>query len=160
MFKVSFKETPKSPSKLITKSGAVTNCTLMGSVSLPEFFDYLPPHINMWISKVDYVEIYEDVANHKMIIFSSGVAKCSPNDRYDTILGERIAESRAKYCIYKFFYNFTKKVISYYYELILGMPCEVNCKDGTLASDNIKYEKLMRREEKHLEELINGKKNE
>ena len=160
MFKVSFKETPKSPSKLITKSGAVTKCTLMGSVSLPEFFDYLPPHINEWISKTEYVDIFEDIVNRKMIIFSSGISKCSPNDRYDTILGERIAESRAKYRIYKFFYNLTKKVFNYYYELMFGMHNGASYKDGSLIDDSLKYEALMKREEKHLEELINGKKDE
>ena len=94
MFKISFKETPKNPSKLVTKMGNETTVMLRGICKLPDFFKYLPEEITDWIGHQIHVEGYEDVANNQLIIYSKGVSKCHPDDKYNTVLGERLAESR------------------------------------------------------------------
>jgi hypothetical protein len=53
-------------------------------------------------------ELYENIANNTLIIFSQGTSRCMDGDKFDSLLGERLAEARAKYVIYKFFYEHKK----------------------------------------------------
>ena len=57
IFKVSFKETAKHPSKAVTKVGLTTTVILKGDVKLPEFFDRIPIDIIEWIGHQKKVEI-------------------------------------------------------------------------------------------------------
>lgn len=160
MFKVSFKDTPKNPSKFIQKVGRVTTVHLRGTAKLPAFWKYLPAEISKWIGKQNHVEVYEQIVDNKMIIFSKGVAKCNPEDKFDTVLGERIAESRAKFYIYNFFYELTKRISLYYGGIVYGKDVVVNnAESGGLLADVEKYETLSAREVRHEKELLNNHKD-
>ena len=102
LFKVSFKEDKKNPSKVIEKAGGTTIVTLKGVVNLPEFWYNIPKEIHTWIAKRTKVEIYEDIANNTLIIFSQGISRCMEGDRYDSLLfsycddGEKKNDSSAE----------------------------------------------------------------
>jgi hypothetical protein len=160
IFKVSFKETPKQPSKAVTKVGLITTVILNGIVDLPEFFDYIPTEIMDWIGHQKKVEIYEDMANHTIQIFSTGMAKCHEDDKYDSLLGERLAEARAKYQIYKFFYYLCDKLYEYYSKILFGPSGVVDCGEGSCISRDLKkYEGLYIKEAHHIGELLASKEN-
>ena len=161
MFKVSFKETPKNPYKLVTKLGNETTVLLRGTVDLPAFWKYIPEEICEWIAHQTHIEGYEDISKNQLIIYSRGIAKCHPEDKYNTVLGERMAESRAKYFIYKFFYNLCYRLEDYYQELLFGKGNSVvNETMHGIVGDFIKYEKLCDRERHHQVELLRGEKHE
>ena len=160
IFKVSFKEAAKDPSKAVTKVGLTTTVILKGIVKLPEFFDKIPADIMEWIGHQKKVEVYEDMADQTMIVFSTGMAKCHEKDKYDSLLGERLAEARAKYCIYKFFYDLTTKLYDYYNRIMFGDAGLVDSGHGScLAQDLKKYEGLCTREAHHIGELLASKDN-
>lgn len=155
MFKVSFKETENNPSKAVYKAGRITNVILKGVVQLPNFWHLMPPDICEWIATRTKVELYEDMSNNTLIIHSEGIAKCKEGDKYDSILGERLAEARAKYCIYKFCYGLCSKLCDYYNCILFG-PVGVaeSGSDGGLSRDLKKYEGLCIRESHHIGELL------
>lgn len=160
MFKVSFKETPKNPSKLVTKVGNETTVLLKGIVEIPDFWKHLPEEIVEWIAQAKHLEGYEDVAKNQLIIYSKGITKCHPEDHYDTVLGDRMAESRAKYHIYKFFYDLSYKLTEYYGNLIYGVEgAVVSSTDNGLMGTAKKYEKLYMRELRHQRELLEKKQH-
>ena len=160
IFKVSFKEAAKDPSKAVTKVGLTTTVILKGIVKLPEFFDKIPADIMEWIGHQKKVEVYENMADQTMIVFSTGMAKCHEKDKYDSLLGERLAEARAKYCIYKFFYDLTTKLYDYYNRIMFGDAGLVDSGHGScLAQDLKKYEGLCIRESHHIGELLASKNN-
>lgn len=161
MFKVSFKESPKDPCKLVTKLGNQTTVLLRGTVDIPDFWKYIPNNISEWIAGQKHIEGYEDIAKNQLTIYSRGISKCHPDDHYDTVLGERLAEARAKCFIYRFFYDLTYKLSEYYGTILYGDSCPVvdNSKDGIIA-DVMKYEKLYRHELNHQKELIRRDKDE
>lgn len=160
IFKVSFKETAKDPSKAVTKVGLTTSVILKGVVELPGFFDKIPSSIVDWICLQKKVEIYESMVdqNHVLLVYSTGMAKCHEDDHYDPLLGERLAEARAKYKIYKFFYNLCSKLEEYYNNLLYG-PCGVvdSGSGSCIARDLKKYEGLCIREAHHIGELLASK---
>ena len=160
IFKVSFKETPKQPSKAVTKVGLTTTVILRGVIKLPSFWKYMPDDIVDWIGKAKKVEGYENLADNTLIIYSTGVSKCNPDDKYDSLLGERLAEARAKYHIYKFFYDLTSKLYDYYNKIMFGEAEIVDSGHGScLERDTDKYEGLCIREAHHIGELLKDNNN-
>lgn len=161
MFKVSFKEQPNNPSKAVKKMGKVTTVYLRGYVRLPEFFYNIPSEIADWMSSYsNKVEIYENVSTHTMVVISVGESKCREDDKYDTVLGERIAESRAKHQIYKFFYVLTCKLCNYYEKLLFGPNTHIiNSGKNGLTDCMDKYKNLCIKEAHHLGELLNTDDN-
>lgn len=161
LFKVSFREDKKNPSKVIEKAGGTTIVTLKGVVNLPEFWYNIPKEIHTWIATRTKVEIYEDIANNTLIIYSQGTSRCMDGDKFDSLLGERLAEARAKYIIYKFFYDLTFKLYNYYDKVMFGDQGVVCSGTGScLAQDIKKYEGLCIRESHHIGELLKSKENE
>ena len=160
IFKVSFKETEASPPKIVEKKGRTTTVTLRGVVKLPTFWSLIPPHIMEWVSRQKYLEIYEDISNNTLIIFSEYTAKCVEGDKYESLLGERLAEAHAKYDIYKFFYDLASKLYDYYNKIMFGAAGVVGTGQGScLAKDIKKYEGLCIREAHHIGELLASKSN-
>ena len=160
VFKVSFKETEKSPSKVTQKVGKTTTVILRGVVELPAFWKHLPEEIIKWIEGRQKVEGYENLADNTLIIYSTGVSKCNPDDKYDSLLGERLAEARAKYCIYKFFYNLCRKLEEYYSNILYGRCGVADSGSGScIVRDLKKYEGLCIRESHHIGELLASKHN-
>ena len=161
MFKVSFKESPGNPSKVIYKAGMVTDVILKGVVELPHFWHLMPPDICEWIAIQRKVGMYENVANNTLIINSEGISKCRKEDKYSTLIGERLAEARAKYCIYKFFFDLCSKLYEYYSTILFGPEGIVAIGNGgSLERAMKKYEGLCIRESHHIGELLASIENE
>lgn len=159
MFKVSFKE-DECPSKVVEKVGKVTTVMYRGIVKLPKIWWYLPKEILEWIKYRDSLEIYENVANNTLIVYAKGKTKCADGDVYDSLLGERIAEAKAKMVIYKFFADLCQRIYKYYEELLTGdRSLSVPPVNGGVAGDLLKYRKLYMIEKEHIKTLIeNGNK--
>jgi hypothetical protein len=95
------------------------------------------------------------MANNQLIIYSKGIARCHPEDNYDSVLGERIAESRAKLRLYKFMYTFTKMLVTYYDTILYGHhPTGIFYERDTIYNAMLKYNKLHTQESIHLEKLL------
>lgn len=161
MFKVSFKETPQNPSKLVTKMGNETTVILKGICDLPAFFEYIPKEISEWIEGQRHIEGYEDIASNQLIIYSKGIARCHPEDKYDSILGERMAESRAKELIYQFFFGLCSRFRDYYCMIVFG---DLKCNAAKVSNDSLTkalntYKKLWEHEKQYQIELSKGKNN-
>lgn len=161
MFKVSFKDKPNDPSKYVVRVGNRIVVVLKGTVALPDFFKHIPEEIITWITdeqKLIWGE--EDIANNIFHLKTKGISICHENDTFDYVLGERIAESRAKMRIYKFFYELTSKLFDYYSELLFGteIPTEKGS-NGSIERTASKYQELCVREHEHLEKLLASKDN-
>jgi hypothetical protein len=155
MFKVSFKETPENPSKLVQKLGKITTVTVKGTMKLPDFWNQIPPSILQWVEEHSKIEIYEDMLTNSLLIYSEGKAKCLDEDKYDSVLGERIAESKAMIKIYDFVYKLSYKLFDYYNSVLFGDKGVVNVGSGwSLERAIVKHEKLLVCESKHLDKLI------
>lgn len=159
MFKVSFKE-DECPSKVVEKVGKVTIVMYKGTVKLPKIWWYLPQEILKWIKYRDSLEIYENVANNTLIVYAKGKTKCADSDTYNSILGERIAEAKAKMVIYKFFANLCQRIYRYYEEILTGdKSLSVPLVNEGVAGDLLKYRKLYMIEKEHIKTLVeNGNK--
>jgi hypothetical protein len=138
-----------------------TTVILKGIVKLPEFFDKIPADIMEWVGHQKKIEVYENMADQTMMVFSTGMAKCHEDDKYDSLLGERLAEARAKYYIYKFFYDLCSRLCGYYNSLLYG-ECGGDSQDYNdgLMCDLDKYRALCIRESHHIGELLKSKENE
>ena len=159
MFKISFKEDFK---KIQTFNGKATVVTLTGNVIMPEWADLMPREITDWITLHPSVE----VENHwkrdhfSMTLIASGKSVCAEEDNFDPVLGERIAEARAKLRLYKFIYTLCKKLQQYYIPLLFGVSgIKVDKGLRALQTDCIslaleKYQALMIKESHHLGELL------
>ena len=159
MFKVSFKETPNKPFRVVTKAGRETTVILRGTIKMPDFWHHMPMEIVDWIGNRTRIEGYEDIVTNTVIIYSTGKAKCMEGDAYNSLLGERIAESRAKYYIYKFLYDLCSRLYEYHNKILFGKGV-VDYGDGDcIASAFKKYEGLCIRESHHLGELLNSNGN-
>lgn len=168
MFKISFKETP-TPCKTIFKEGRKTTVTYRGIIRLPRLWWYMPPEIRRWVNQCRYVDISENIATNMATIYSIGTSRCREDDKYDTILGERIAEARSKYNMYRFIAELCNKLMLYYNNWMYGIPAlpEIGpsavfdakqhryIKKG-LFSAYIKYWTLESKEIEHIEALLNA----
>ena len=161
VFKVSFKDSPKNQSKFAVVSGKKVAVRISGTVSLPEIWKYIPEGIIRWMTEEqNFISGDEDIANNVFHIHADGFARCHEEDKFDYIFGERLAEARAKYKIYKFFYKFTCKLCDYYDNLLFGSGGVANDGEGScLAQDVKKYEALCIREAHHISELLKDKEN-
>ena len=160
IFKVSFKETKDNPSKVVYKAGLNVNVVLKGKVELPDFWPLVPPEIQEWVANQTKIELFENMSDNTLTIFSEGLAKCRKDDKYDSLLGERLAEARAKYQIYKFFYSLCDKLYEYYGKILFGPHGVVDCGEGScIGRDLKKYEGLYNKEAHHIEELLASKEN-
>ena len=160
MFKVSFKETELQPSRVVIKAGRDTTVTLKGRMKTPHFWHLMPDYIHEWIANQTRIELYENMSDDTIMVFSEGHSKCRKDDRYDSLLGERLAESRAKMGLYQFFYTLCDKLDDYFQNIMFGSTgVAANGKPGSLTYDLLKYEKLVDRERHHYNELLNANSN-
>lgn len=156
MFKVSFKETANNPCKVVVKTGRVTRVTLKGSMEIPYFWQLMPAEICEWIAQRNTVELYEDVAKNKILVYSEGISKCKDCDKYDSLLGERLAEARAKYSIYKFLFDLSSKLCNYYNKMLYGTTV-FTCEGSSNSLEGVvwKYRQLCDKEFEHQQTLLN-----
>jgi hypothetical protein len=93
---------------------------------------------------------------------AQGTSKCNVGDTFDPIIGERIAETRAKLKLYKFMVTLCRKLSQYYFGLVYG-KVEVRNKAVTMVASGtigglkeayIKYGTLWIKESEHLGKLM------
>lgn len=161
MFKVSFKENPQFTVKKVQRfnDDRVTVVTLKGVTQVPVFLQYLIPHkVFDWISTLENVDV--EFVMSKMFITVTGKSICSKEDKVDKILGERIAEAKAKLHLYKFMAHFLTKIWTHFIEQFCGtvlIKCIVDNEDTNkeyLGKAINKYWRLYKDEQKHLNILL------
>ena len=148
MFKVSFK---KDALKIQTFNDRATIVTLEGYVHLPKFYNNLPYEILRWAW--DYPGVSFDGPE----IEAQGRAVCAKEDIFNPIVGERVAESRAKIKLYKFMYSLCKKIHDYYSTILVGteaLGVTYSIKHQSVNKSLTKYQELLIKESHHLGKLL------
>lgn len=166
MFKVSFKENPQFPVKKVQRfnDDRVTVVTLKGVTQVPVFLQYFIPHkVFDWTDTLKNVDV--EFTMRRMLITVTGKSICSKEDKVDRVLGDRIAEARAKLHLYKFMAHFLNKIWTYFIEQLCGtalIKCTVD-NEGTnkeyLGKAINKYWRLYKDEQKHLNILLGHESN-
>lgn len=158
MMKISFKGDYKD---VLTFQDKVTVVTLTGKVVVE--LEHIPNHIWIWAlthPSVDISVTYNG-GNENWILKASGKSKCHSEDTPNAIIGERIAESRAKIRLYRFMYTLTSKFLQHYFTTMYGNR-EVDMvrenhteppKDCVWLAHR-KYKSLLIRESHHLGKLM------
>lgn len=162
MFKVSFKENPQFPVKKVQRfnDDRVTVVTLKGVTQVPVFLQYyIPRKVFDWTSTLKNVDV--EFVMSKMSITVTGKSICSKEDKVDKILGERLAEARAKLKIYKFMRTFCHKMFEYYTLKLYGTKAsnntiviKVNPEKDSLFKAYMKYDRLIDVENTHIKQLL------
>ena len=161
MMKVSFKGDFKN---VLVFQGKVTAVTLKGTCETPFWFNHVPKDIwewVMWHPSVDVSETYSG-QNSVLYITVTGKAKCHTGETPNPVIGERIAEARAKIRVYKFMHTLCKKLMYHYYGILYGVPGgtgELHTKvisdhQGGLQEACNKYATLWLKESQHLGKLM------
>lgn len=154
MYKVSFTDDFKKVERFNNK---VTKVTLKGTIKNAWALDDLniPQSIYDWMRNnnckdLDTLEV-------------SGIAIRSDNDKDDPVLGERLAEARAKLKIYKFMRTFCHKMLKYYALKLYGITTnsaitlraiDQESYDDSLQKAYKKYSKLVDVENTHIKQLL------
>ena len=160
MLKVSFKETPDNPCKVVYKAGKLTTIVLKGKVKLPKFWANVPPEILDWILWYHRADVYENIVENTLIIYAEGKSRCMEGDKYDSVLGERLAESRAKLNVYTFFNELLYRLCRYYSNLVFGPTALLKNVNGVgLLECWDKYSKLCTHEGEHIKKLLETEEN-
>ena len=151
MYKVSFTDDFKKVERFNNK---VTKVTLKGSTN--DLFTLngldVPRPIIDWI-----INSWGDTDTIKV----SGIAVRNDKDKDDPVLGERLAEARAKLKIYKFMKTFCHKMLEYYTLKLYGTKASnntivftVNPEKDSLFKAYMKYDKLVDVENNHIKQLL------
>lgn len=153
MYKVSFADDFKKVERFNNK---VTKVTLKGKIN--DVFDEglcIPSNIINWMEnnsseiKLDYIKV-------------SGVSVKNDKDTYDPILGERLAEARAKLKIYKYMKTFCCKMLQYYAAKVFGITDAksftvdkviMDCNNSLIEAYK-KYCHLIEVENTHIKQLL------
>lgn len=154
MYKVSFTDDFKKVERFNNK---VTKVTLKGTIKNAWALDDLniPQSIYDWMrdnncKDLDTLEV-------------SGIAIRSDKDKDDPVLGERLAEARAKLKIYKFMKTFCYKMLKYYALKLYGINTNsaitvraINQEsyDDSLQKAYEKYNRLVDVENTHIKQLL------
>lgn len=150
MLKLSFssKKLQAKPIKTQVFNNTVTKVTFYGTL-INGTGIYMPAAIKEFIDTykgVDYICSGDDY-----IIVATGISKRNKDDIYNSTIGYRIAESRAKIKLYKFMYNLSKKFLK-----VISLMVSGHSRYGGIPDDVIKYKGFLNKEEKHLNDLIHG----
>ena len=155
MYKVSFTDDFKKVERFNNK---VTKVTLKGTIKNIYALDDLniPQPIYDWMMG--------DNCKNPDTLEVSGIAVRSDNDKDDPVLGERLAEARAKLKIYKFMKTFCNKMLKYYKfklygtkannEIIVKTSPEELSNNNSLLKAYMKYDKLVDVENNHIKQLL------
>ena len=153
MYKVSFKDDFKKVERFNNK---VTKVTLIGSINdlfTPDGLDVPRPIIDWMI----------DRWGDTVTIEVSGIAVRNDKDKDDPVLGERLAEARAKLKIYKLMKTFCHKMLKYYALKLYGINTNntitVRAIDQESYVDSLqkaykKYSRLVDVENTHIKQLL------
>lgn len=151
MLKVSFKENSFEPAKKVERiEDKVTVVTLKGQIQFGVFYGKMSGSM--------ITKLYQHPFIENGALRVQGKAKRSEGDADNPILGERIAEARAKIKLYKFMQSFCKSIMEYYMTLLFG-DIDIASKTKAYDSESIigaykKYGQLLATEQRHLENLL------
>lgn len=150
MYKVSFTDDFKKVERFNNK---VTKVTLVGEIKDVHNELDIPQPIFHWM--VDNIGSFIDT------ISMTGIAVRNDKDKDDPVLGERLAEARAKLKIYKFMRTFCHKMLEYYTLKLYGTKAsnntiviKVNPEKDSLFKAYMKYDKLVNVENNHIKQLL------
>jgi hypothetical protein len=159
MFKVSFKKDCK---KVQTFNDRATIVTIVGIMDYPnELWTCTPTSITDWLWNHPSIDVRVYGGDGLRLEFS-GKSVCSAEDTFNPIIGERIAESRAKIRLYKFVHTLLYKLHVYYFGITFGdryALCDIGefadySKPGGIFKEMVKYKVLLDKETIHLEKLL------
>lgn len=157
MLKVSFKDKEGCPARKVEVfNDKATVVTLTGVVKAPEWWWKIPKEIHKWMTNHPSIEIYDNLLGN-VTVKVIGKSICSDEDEFNPILGERIAEARAKKKLYGFMLTLTKKLICYYHNLLYGkfaVKVEGESADFCIYKEMEKYSVLYSAELEHLRNLL------
>lgn len=157
MLKVSFKDKEGCPARKVEVfNDKATVVTLTGVVKAPEWWWKIPKEIHKWMTNHPSVEVYDNLLGN-VIVKVIGKSICSDEDEFNPVLGERIAEARAKKKLYGFMLTLTKKLICYYHNLLYGkfaVKVEGETADSCIYKEMEKYSVLYGAELEHLRNLL------
>ena len=162
MFKVSFKGNFK---KVETFNDKATIVTLVGILTYPNgIWDITDSTISNWMFLHPSIDVKwgePPITNNSFRLEFSGKSICAKGDTFDKVLGERIAESRAKIKLYKFMTTLCSKLLNDLYVKMYGNGelVRVNENHNEPPKDCIqlaymKYKTLWSKELKHLNDLL------
>lgn len=138
-------------------NGKITTVQLRGEIKWP----YSVGNHLFWLWMKNYIKHKQNIIADGYTAIVKGKAVCSDEDTVDNVLGERIAEARAKIALYKFMKNLCKQVYIYYRILLYGhsvIKIEIDKENkDNLYQSILKYRKLVDKEEQHLNDLLNGR---
>lgn len=159
MFKVSFKKDCK---KVQTFNDRATIVTIVGTMDYPnDLWICTPTSITDWIWNHPSIDVRMSGGNGFRLEFS-GKSICSAENTFDPVIGERIAESKAKIRLYKFVHTLLYKLHVYYFSITFGdryALCDIAefadySKSGGIFEEMGKYKSLLDKETLHLEKLL------
>ena len=153
MYKVSFTDDFKKVERFNNK---VTKVTLEGFINDVYDENSIPTPIFAWM--------VDNIGQHVNIIKMTGTAVRNDKDKDDPVLGERLAEARAKLKIYKLMKTFCNKMLKYYKLKLYGIkannkviintdPEELSRNDSLLKA-YMKYDRLIDVENTHIKQLL------
>ena len=162
MFKVSFKGNFR---KIKTFNNKDTIVTLVGSLTYPDRVWGVTHYIiRNWMYTHPSIDVkWENphVINPLFRLEFSGESSCVKGDTFNKVIGERIAESRAKIKLYKFMTTLCSKLLNDLYVKMYGNGelVRVNENHNEPPKDCIqlaymKYKTLWSKELKHLNDLL------
>ena len=153
MYKVSFTDDFKKVERFnnkvtkVTLKGTIKNAYALDGLNIPQsFYEWM---INSW-GDTDTIEV-------------SGIAIRSDKDKDDPVLGERLAEARAKLKIYKLMKTFCYKMLKYYALKLYGIKTNntitVKASEQESYNDSLlkaykKYDRLIDVENTHIKQLL------
>lgn len=154
MYKVSFTDDFKKVERFSNK---VTKVTLKGTIKNIYALDDLniPQPICDWMRDNNCKDLNT--------IEVAGTAIRNDKDKDDPVLGERLAEARAKLKIYKFMRTFCHKMLKYYALKLYGIKTnntitvkasEQESYDDSLLKAYKKYDRLVDVENTHIKQLL------
>ena len=121
MFKVSF---DKDSKKVQTFNNKVTIVTIIGEMSFPpEVWAVSPINVANWMWHHPSIDAsWGNCTKDTEIINLKVSAKsvCAEEDAFDSIIGYRIAETKAKIKLYKFVHNLCEMLMKQYYDVMYG----------------------------------------
>lgn len=157
MFKISFKKDYK---KVQTFNDKATLVTLVGEMRMPTaVWQTFPSDVANWMWDHSGVDAQWGTCTKFYEAFRlevSGKSVCAEGNTFDPVVGQRIAESKAKIKLYKFMHTLIDQLCDYYGKLLLGyigfIPSST-IKDS-LYSELEKYQELWIKESHHLGKLL------
>lgn len=154
MYKVSFTNDFKKVKRFgkkvtkVTLEGIINNVYNQNSISIPT-------PVFTWM--------VDNIGSHINIIKMTGTAIRNDKDKDDPVLGERLAEARAKLKIYKFMRTFCHKMLEYYAHELYGIKTNntitIKASEQESYNDSLlkaykKYDRLVDVENTHIKQLL------